>query len=338
MVKSIAVPYPSPMHSNQNNLILHLALLLEKQIADIWQQVLRIEPIGIEDNFFELGGHSLLATQVVSRLNQSLSIKLPIRTVFEFPTITKLAQRVKTETNTLNFIPIEPVFREGNLPLSYAQQRLWFLAQLEPDSPAYNIPFAYRLQGNLNVNALEQSLQEIVHRHEALRTNFLEIDGQPTQIIREAIAWQLTVIDLQHLLEPEAQAQQIANRGTKQPFNLAKDSLLRAQLLILGEREHILLLTMHHIISDGWSMGLLWSELISLYQAFNNGQDSPLSPLLVQYADFAVWQRQWLQGEVIESELNYWRQQLGGTLPVLELPTDYPRPPSQNLPKVLISF
>ena len=304
----------------------------QQQLAQIWSQILKLDHIGIHNNFFELGGHSLLATQIISRIRQKLAIELPIRTIFESPTINQLASRIERENNITDTSTIQPIAREGNLPLSYAQQRLWFLAQLEPDSYVYNIPLAYHLTGKLNFAALEQSLRAIIARHESLRTNFLVKDGQPTQIIHEGIIWQITTTNLEHLSpeETEAQVEKITTQQAQQPFNLTQDCLFRAQLLILDKEEHILLLTMHHIISDGWSMNLLWSELIALYQAFNNNQTSPLSALPIQYLDFAVWQRQWLEEKIIPSELNYWKQQLAGHLPLLELPLDYPRPPVQT--------
>ena len=305
----------------------------QQQLAQIWSQILKLDHIGIHNNFFELGGHSLLATQIISRIRQELAIELPIRTIFESPTINQLAEKIETENQTVDSRTIQPVTKKENLPLSFAQQRLWFLAQLEPDSYVYNIPIAHRLTGKLNFAALEQSLRAIIARHESLRTNFLVKDGQPTQIIHNQIDdWQLTTTNLEHL-SPEAKQAQVENITTQQaqqPFNLTQDCLFRAQLLILDKEEHILLLSMHHIISDGWSMNLLWSELIALYQAFSNNQTSPLSSLPIQYLDFAVWQRQWLQEEVIESELNYWKQQLAGHLPLLELPLDYSRPPVQT--------
>jgi amino acid adenylation domain-containing protein len=221
---------------------------------------------------------------------------------------------------------IQPTPRVGNLPVSFAQQRLWFLEQLQPGSSVYNIPTAVRLTGSLNRAVLTQALNAIVQRHETLRTNFI-IDEQLVQMIAPSRA-----IAPQHInlcqLDPEEQNTQVLSLATQEaqkPFDLAQDSLLRVTLLELNETEHVILLTMHHIISDGWSMEVLVRELAALYAAFSVGQPSPLATLPIQYADFAVWQRQWLQGEVLEAQLSYWKQQLGKTLPVLQLPTDFPR-------------
>ncbi|MCG8363957.1 MAG: amino acid adenylation domain-containing protein [Pseudanabaenales cyanobacterium] len=241
-----------------------------------------------------------------------------------------LRQPDLTSQSAVESIPIAS--RDHHLPLSFAQQRLWFLAQLDPNSYVYNIPAAYRLRGILNVNALKQSLCEMVRRHESLRTTFPAIDGRPSQVIIPDIDLALPLLDLHHL-SPEKQevmVQRQASEAAQQPFDLAQGPLLRTKLLRLREENHVLLLTMHHIVSDGWSMGIFFRELTVLYTAFTNGQASPLSKLPIQYADFAVWQRQWLQGDVLASQLDYWKQQLGGLLPVLELPTDHPRPPIQT--------
>jgi amino acid adenylation domain-containing protein len=220
----------------------------------------------------------------------------------------------------------------GPCPLSFAQQRLWFLNQFEPDSPIYNMPKAVRMSGALNAGALQQTLDVIVARHEALRTTFTSIDGNPVQVIAESQPIELTVIDLREWPEAQrdAEAQRWLEKEAQRPFDLVHDRPLRATLLRLDATEHVLLLTTHHIASDGWSTGVLISELVALYDAFADGQPSPLRELPIQYADFALWQRDWLQGEVLEAQLAYWRQQLGGSLPVLELPTDRPRPAVQT--------
>ncbi|OKH59454.1 hypothetical protein NIES2130_09045 [Scytonema sp. HK-05] len=218
------------------------------------------------------------------------------------------------------------------LPLSYAQQRLWFLDQLEPNSAFYNIPIALRLVGNLNQAALEQSLQEIIHRHEALRTNFITVDGQPTQIIHTETNWTVSVLEWQHLspAEQEIATQQLAQEQALLPFDLANEALIRATLVVLSQTEHILLVCMHHIVSDGWSMGVFIQELAALYKAYSQGEPSPLAPLPIQYADFALWQREWLQGDVLQTQLSYWQQQLKDAPALLSLPTDRPRPAVQT--------
>ena len=244
-----------------------------------------------------------------------------------------LERYLKTAGLNLSNAVILPQRRDTNkFPLSFAQQRLWFLDQLEPNSAVYNIPGTHSFNGPLDLHALERSLSEIVRRHEVLRTTFHIVDGEPVQVIAEAQPQQLEVIDLSALPEAErkAKAERMANEETQQPFDLTRGPLFRFRLVRLAEEQHILLLTMHHIISDGWSLGVLGRELAALYQAYSTGQSSPLPELGIQYADFAVWQREWLQGEVLEKQLRYWREQLGGELPVLELTTDRPRPPVQT--------
>ncbi|WP_193200137.1 type I polyketide synthase, partial [Nostoc sp. MG11] len=229
--------------------------------------------------------------------------------------------------------PLAAISREGKLPLSLAQQRLWFLDQLEPNSAFYNIPAAARLQGQLNVSVLEQSFREIIRRHEALRSNFITLDGQPYQVIHPDLDWQISVVDLQHLpiSDRSSEGQKIAIVEAQRPFNLETEPLIRATLLVLSPTEYILQLTMHHIVSDGWSMGILIEEFTTLYTAFIQSQPLPLAPLPIQYVDFAVWQRQWLQGAVLQSQLAYWKQQLSGAATILSLPTDRPRPTMQTV-------
>ncbi|GAA6615701.1 aminotransferase class V-fold PLP-dependent enzyme [Scytonema sp. NUACC26] len=236
--------------------------------------------------------------------------------------------------------PIRSVKRQENLPLSFAQQRLWFLVQLEPDSPFYNLPAAVRLQGQLNVEALQQSFNEIISRHEALRTNFQTKEGQAVAVIFEEKPLTLSIFDISELSASQQQAEvkQQAVQEAQKPFDLKGDLLLRVKLLRLGKQEHIMLLTMHHIVSDGWSTGLLVQELATLYQAFCNGQPSPLPVLPIQYVDFAAWQRQWLQGEVKETQISYWLKHLENAPKILELPTDHPRPVIQRFRGTTYSF
>jgi hypothetical protein len=222
--------------------------------------------------------------------------------------------------------------REGALPLSFAQQRLWFIDQLEPGGVFYNVPLAVRLTGRLDAQALGRTLTEVVRRHEVLRTTFESTGGEPAQVIHPPAPVRLEVEDLSGVegQAREAEAMRLAAAEARRPFDLAVGPLLRARLLRLGEEEHVALLTLHHIVSDGWSMGVLVREVAALYEAYSRGEESPLAELAVQYADFAVWQREWLRGEVLERQLNYWREQLAGAPPVLELPTDKPRLPRQT--------
>lgn len=307
----------------------------EEMLADIWSEVLGVERVGIHDDFFDLGGHSLLATQVVSRIRETFQVEMPLRGLFETPTVAGLAEGLELSRrngDSLRLSPIKSVARDGDLPLSFAQQRLWFIDQLDPGNPVYNFPVAVRLKGSLNLLALEQSLNEIVRRHEALRTTFSMVDGQPSQVIASRLIIDLPVVDLREIPEAlrEAEVQRLVVEEARRPFDLARGPLLRASVLQLSEDEQVGLLTMHHIVSDGWSTGILIREMATLYQTYSSGSPSPLPELPVQYADFASWQREWLQGEVLQAQLKYWKQQLEGSPPLLELPADHPRPEVQT--------
>ncbi len=314
----------------------------EELIAGIWGEVLGLERLGIEDNFFELGGHSLLATQVISRVRNLLEVELPLRALFESPTVAGLAEAVESErkSRTQAEAPlILPVSRNRELPLSFAQQRLWFIHQLEPDSPSYNIPRAVRLRGGLGVSVLRQCLQEIARRHEVLRTRFDVRNGQPEQVIEEEHEIAVPIWDVSDLTEGEREniAREIARQEALRPFSLERGPIWRAALLRMCAEDHVLLLDMHHVASDAWSTGVLVNEFTALYEAFRAGAASPFAELPLQYADFAVWQRDWLRAEVLETELGYWRQQLGGA-PTLEVPTDRPRPAMPGYRGAHISF
>ncbi|OBQ35366.1 MAG: non-ribosomal peptide synthetase, partial [Anabaena sp. MDT14b] len=308
----------------------------EEIIANIFATVLNQQNIGINDNFFSLGGHSLLATQLISRLRLAFSLEIPLRAVFESPTVTQLdiaIAQLRSQERGLILPPIQAI--EGDreqLPLSWAQERLWFLNQLEGASATYNMPAAVKIAGDLDINALQQALSEIVHRHEILRTSIQTVNGLPIQVIHPQVTTSINVVDLQQLLAPERETlleQQIQLEASI-PFNLENAPLIRCILLQVTDREYVLLLTMHHIVSDGWSMGIFISELSSLYAAFCAGDPSPLPALPLQYADFAVWQKRWLSGVVLETQLNYWRSQLQGSPELLQLPTDRPRPVVQT--------
>jgi amino acid adenylation domain-containing protein len=307
---------------------------IEEVLVEIWEEVLKVGQVGIRDNFFNLGGHSLLATQVISHLRKVLQVEVPLRNLFEAPTIAGFAEHVSRALRPRQCVelpPLVPISRTQELPLSFAQQRLWFLDQLEPGSISYNLPVAVRLSGMLNVEAFERSLREIVRRHESLRTTFRTQEGQPVQVIGLVGAFRLLYTDLGRLTpeQRKGEARRLAQEERQSPFDLACGPLLRTMLLRLSEREYILLLSMHHIVSDGWSAGVFLHELSTLYNAFVHGRSSPLPELPIQYADFACWQRKWLQGEVLEAQLDYWTQQLKGAVP-LELPTDHPRPAIQT--------
>ncbi|WP_443193781.1 amino acid adenylation domain-containing protein [Nostoc sp. UHCC 0926] len=338
-----ALPAPDQTRTELQETFVAPSTPIEQMLAAIWAQILGLEQVGIHDDFFELGGHSLLGTQVISQVRKVFQQELPLRRLFEQPTIAGLAKDIEKATiagNRLQATTIERISRSQELPLSFAQERLWFLAQLEPNNPFYNVPGAVRLQGQLNQEALQQSFNEVLRRHEALRTNFKTVDGQSVAVISSVTPLLLSVVDISELPsnQQESQIIQLTNFEAQQLFNLNSDLLLRVKLLRLCEQEHILLLTMHHIASDVWSIGVLVREVAALYQAFSTGLTSPLPELPIQYVDFAAWQRQWLQGEVLESQMSYWRKQLEGAPTVLELPTDHPRPAVQTFQGATYSF
>jgi amino acid adenylation domain-containing protein len=325
-----ALPGPGPTPPEAPGSLAARGNPVEDLVAGIWADVLGLARVGVDDNFFELGGHSLLVTKVVSRLRAAFQLEIPLQSVFEAPTVAGISAtiaRLREGGPGVSAPPLRPVDRSRHLPLSCAQQRLWFFDQLEPGNISYNLPSAIRLAGTLNVAALEQGLREIVRRHEVLRTTFVTRGEEPVQVIASAPSLGLRVVDLGGLPEGEreARAQELAAQEALRPLDLASGPLLRATLLHLGAEEHVLLLTMHHIVSDGWSMGeIFFRELAALYEAFVNGRPSPLPELPIQYADYAVWQRQWLQGEVLGAKLAYWKERLTGA-PALDLPTDRPR-------------
>ena len=304
---------------------------VEEMLAGIWSEVLGSARVGREENFFELGGHSLLATQVISRVREAFGVEVRLRELFEQPTVKGLGQSIERELRQgagVSAPPIERREQVEELPLSFAQQRLWFIDQLEPGGDVYNVPVAVRLQGSLNKEAFAQTLAEVIRRHEVLRTRFDTVSGRAVQVIEAAAPIELAVEELSALEieERDARVQEWAAREAATPFDLSRGPLLRVKLLRLGEQEHVVLLTMHHIVSDGWSVGVLIKELGTLYAAYVAGEESPLEDLPIQYADFAVWQRAYLQGEVLEQQLAYWRRQLSDAPRLLDLPSDHPRP------------
>jgi amino acid adenylation domain-containing protein len=306
---------------------------VEEVVAGLWAEVLKAGPVGVRDNFFEAGGHSLLAAQVVSRLRKVFGVELPLRRIFEGPTVESVARAVEEEMGrgpAHGAPPLTRVARDGELPLSFSQQRLWFLDRLHPGTTAYNLPAAVRVSGPLDVAVLGRALSEVVRRHEVLRTVFAQVDGRPSQVVRGAEAVDLPLADLSGAGEEEREAMVLraAAEEARLPFDLSAGPLVRARVLKLKEEEHVLVLCQHHIVSDGWSTGVLVGELTALYGAYSRGEESPLEELPLQYADYAAWQREWLRGEVLEAGMAYWRGRLGGELPVLDLPADRPRPSS----------
>jgi amino acid adenylation domain-containing protein len=307
----------------------------ERQLAKAWMQVLGLERVGIHETFFDLGGNSLLATQLMSRIRAGLHVEVSLRSLFTAPTIAGLAKIVE-EQNSVGLgtpiLPLVPVSHDRELPLSFAQQRLWFLNELQPGNHYYHVPVAIRLSGPLNLRILEQTLTEVMRRHEVLRTNFPKVNGSPVQRILPASDFQFPVIDLRSYTEEGRQAKvlRIIEEETRRPFDLENGLMLRVVLLRLAEEEQVVFFMMHHIVSDAWSSTILINEVSTLYRAFLNNEPSPLPELPIQYADYAIWQREWLSGQVLEDELEHWRKELVGIAPVLELPADHPRPPVQK--------
>jgi amino acid adenylation domain-containing protein len=300
----------------------------EHALAGIWQELLGIQTVGINDNFFQLGGHSLLAMRVISSIRKQLRIDIGIRDLFIHPTIAALSAHLQTQSPALLLPAIEVQARPDNILLSFSQERLWFIDRLE-GSMQYHMHSVLRLKGKLNTPALEQALKSIVDRHEALRTIYKEHEGQPRQIIMDKGSWKLSMTQGFHYKTDSDGLRQLIKEIINHPFDLAKDYMLRADLVAIDPAEHLLVVTMHHIASDGWSLGIIVKEVTELYNAFNENRASDLKPLPLQYADFAIWQHKYLQGEILDKKLGYWKQKLEDTVP-LQLPTDYPRPAIQS--------
>ena len=302
----------------------------EEILCSIFADVLSLERVGTEDDFFALGGHSLLATRLVSQVRTSFGVELPLRTLFEAPTVRLLAEHVSKADKVRAPLVRQP--RPERIPLSYAQRRLWFIDQLEGSSAEYNMPQALRLRGNLDLQALQRAVDTIVERHESLRTHFAQIEGEPVQIIEPPRAWELPLEDLSGMGEEEQRNRvlEIMRREWEEPFNLSTGPVLRMKLIKVSERDHVLLRNFHHIVSDGWSQSVFNREFMLLYEAFQQGRENPLHPLPIQYADFALWQRKWLDEDALARDIDYWKKQLQGIPEQLELPRDRPRQAMQS--------
>ena len=293
---------------------------IEELIAQTWREVLKIENVGIFDNFFELGGHSLLATQIVARLQGAFNKEVPLRVLFDAPTIAELAQELKRiirEGHAPELPPIVPVPRDKPLPLSLNQEHLWRLDQMMPGTHFFNMPYVYRLSGDLNIDALKKAFREIVRRHEPLRTVFTEVNGQPVQIIKKTIQINIPTSDLRKIT-PQNRSRHAAKLviiERNKPFNLAAGPLFRFKLVQLTDASFLLLVTVHHIVSDHWSMQIFRSELEVLYEAFSQRRPSPLAELAIQFADFAVWERAAVSCGLLQRQLSYWTEQLSSPLP-----------------------
>ncbi|HEX8351551.1 MAG TPA: condensation domain-containing protein, partial [Pyrinomonadaceae bacterium] len=325
-----ALPAPEQAASVQEENYVAPRTPAEEVLAGLWAQVLGVARVGLHDNFFDLGGHSLLATQLISRVRQTFNVELGLRDLFAAPTVGQLSELVERELRAGREVQDNPVVRaerDGDLPLSFAQQRLWFLNRLDPESSFYNIAFSPRLAGRLNVEALRRGFSEVYARHESLRTTFPVVDGQPVQLIAPPGEFELPLIDLSDLPEGEREerARELLTASARLHFDLGAGPLMRALLVRTGPDMHVLGVTMHHIVSDGWSIGVLVSELAAAYGAFDRGAQPALPELTIHYADYAAWQREQLQGEPLERLLAFWRAQLTGAPPALDLPTDRPR-------------
>jgi amino acid adenylation domain-containing protein len=334
-VDRFALPEPDEAGAEAGNLFVAPRTPVEEVVAGIWAQLFGLKQVSTQANFFELGGHSLLVTQVISRVRKVFRVEIQVRSLFESPTVAALSEQVEAEMRAgrgRQAQPIERVSRETPPPASFAQQRLWFMHELAPDSPAYQLHASLRIKGALDLAVLEQTFTEVVRRHETLRTTFAAVGGQLVQVIADPLPFGLPLEDLSDRPagEREAEARRRAAEDARRPFDLRRDPVLRATLWRLAPEEHILGLTMHHVASDEWSMNVLVRESLRLYEAFSEGRPSPLQPLPVQYADYAVWQRGRLQGERLAAELDYWKRQLGDGPHALNLPTDRPRPAVQT--------
>jgi hypothetical protein len=322
-VNRAALPRPEPAAETAEAEL----TVVEELVAGIWEDVLGCGRAGRYDNFFALGGHSLLATQVVSRIRTAFEIEITIKDLFESPRLRDFAcliERRRRAGARVEVPPIGVVGRVGPLPVSFAQQRLWFMDQLHPGDFAYNVPFALRLRGHLQLDVLTQTFQTIVRRHEAVRTRFISCEGIPFQIIEPGDNFRVARTDLS-ALRPEDRERaltDISRLEARQPFDLGQAPLLRAIVARVDETDHVLFCTLHHIVSDAWSARILARELAELYSCHVGRRRPNLPDLPVQYADYAVWQRKWLHGAVLERHLDYWRQQLRGPLPTINLTTD----------------
>ncbi|HCW0784837.1 TPA: pyoverdine non-ribosomal peptide synthetase PvdD, partial [Pseudomonas aeruginosa] len=296
---------------------------LEQRIAAIWSEILGVERVGLDDNFFELGGHSLLATRVISRVRQEQQLDASLKALFERPVLEAFAQGLERTTDAVSTIPLAD--RQQPLALSFAQERQWFLWQLEPESAAYHIPSALRLRGRLDVDALQRSFDSLVARHETLRTRFRLEGGRSYQQVQPAVS-----VSIEREPFGEEGLIERIQAIVVQPFDLERGPLLRVNLLQLAEDDHVLVLVQHHIVSDGWSMQVMVEELVQLYAAYSRGLEVALPALPIQYADYALWQRSWMEAGEKERQLAYWTGLLGGEQPVLELPFDRPRPARQS--------
>jgi amino acid adenylation domain-containing protein/non-ribosomal peptide synthase protein (TIGR01720 family) len=338
-VDRAALPAPGPDRPDLGHGYAEPETETEKTLAEVWSEVLGVERVGRDDNFFELGGHSLLGTQLMSRIRNLFEMEVPLRALFERPTVGGLAATIDA-TATQEMLPLVPAPRDEAPLLSFAQQRMWFIDQIDPASATYNVPIALRLTGAVDPARLEAALAAIVERHETLRTTFTTVRGEPRQVVAPEGRVTLSRVDLSYLDEHEREdaAMKVVNEEAARPFDLASGPLWRTTLIGLGPDDHLFVVCMHHIVSDGWSLGIFASELSEIYTALVDEREPKLEPLPIQYADFAVWQRRWFEGAELERQLSYWKNHLAGAPAALEIPTDYPRPPIQSFDGGSVNF
>ncbi len=326
-----ALPRPEAAHLESSQAYVAPRSPMEEVLAELWSDVLGVDRVGVRDSFFELGGHSLLATQAIARIRESLQIEVPLQKLFEFHTLGEFAAAVEAAGSgdeKSSAPPLKRAPRDRPLPLSFSQERLWFLHELDERNVSYHVPRAFRFQGRLDLEKMEDAFGDLVRRHEVFRTTFPTIDGKPFQVISPPSQVRIPVVDLSGLPEGdrEAHARTLVRRDGRSAFDFENGPMYRLRLLRLGEEDHVLTLVEHHLLHDGWTQGILFREFTELFAARLEGRPSRLAELPIQFADFALWQRQWLQGEELERQLAYWKESLSGAAPLLELPWDRPRP------------
>ncbi len=302
-------------------------------LAGIWSELTGEKKIGLNDNFFDLGGHSISATQAVSRIREAFNVEVSLKEFFEsenLKALTKLILSKKTDEDHEKSIPLKPVKRDGDLPLSFSQQRLWFLSQFAPEGSSYNIPAVLELSGELNYDALNYAINKMISRHEVLRTSFINKNGKPVAKIHNALEYKIEIIDFSGRNNSKEETDKLIQEIIKTPFDLTKLPLFNVKLIRLNPGKHICAIVMHHIISDGWSVGIIINEISELYNAFVKSVEPTLDELKIQYVDYAAWQQEVLSGEKLEKEIEFWKNELEGASLILDLPTDKPRPSVQT--------
>ena len=308
----------------------------EQSLVNTWREVLSVPRIGINDNFFEIGGHSLLAMRLISLIRKELKVELSIKDIFTYPTIQGLAARLRSGSTEILMPPVEAVVRPKNIPLSFSQERLWFIDQLE-GSIQYHVPAVLRLKGDLDVSALNNAFRTVCDRHEVLRSVIYLEEGEPFIKVKDYHDLQLSIVDTFADGKDSNDLRRYISRLVNEPFDLSSDNMLRASIIRLPGDEQILVVTMHHIASDGWSISILVKEVMELYESFVQGRSAALPVLQVQYSDYAIWQKNFLQGEILDRKLDYWKQKLRNLAP-LELPIDRARPPVRSSRGAVLGF